>query len=174
MKQDYMSYWQKTPFNILKNLNFIDLLEPIIPLLMTLTGINSLMFRTHICIVNSTYEVERRHTSDGELCTIVIALLRLSSYCWRYLEMWSLIPALKEVIITLLKHYVLIMLKLWDGIKMASAARPVWQYSITNVRKWAKMSCPTAGEKGPGFALLVCLSFLIASLTICPLQRPTI
>ena len=48
---------------------------------MTLTGINSLIFRTHICIVNSTYEVERRHTSDGELCTIVIALLRLSSYC---------------------------------------------------------------------------------------------
>ena len=169
-----MSHIGKTPFNILKNLNFIDLLEPIIPLLMTLTGINSLMFRTHICIVNSTYEVERRHTSDGELCTIVIALLRLSSNCWRYLEMWSLIPALKEVIITLLKHYVLIMLKPWDGIKMASAARPVWQYSITNVRKWAKMSCPTVGEKGPGFALLVCLSFLIASLTICPLQRPTI
>ena len=34
-----------------------------------------------ICIVNSTYEVERRHTSDGELCTIVIVLLRLSFYC---------------------------------------------------------------------------------------------
>ena len=34
MKQEYMSYWQ-TPFNIHKNLNFIDLLKSIIPPLIT-------------------------------------------------------------------------------------------------------------------------------------------
>ena len=34
MKQEYISY-NKTPFNILKNLNFIDLLKPIIPSLVT-------------------------------------------------------------------------------------------------------------------------------------------
>ena len=34
VKQQYMSYWQK-PSNILKNLNSIDILEPIIPPLIT-------------------------------------------------------------------------------------------------------------------------------------------
>ena len=34
MKQECISYWQNT-FNILKNVNFIDLLIPIIPPLVT-------------------------------------------------------------------------------------------------------------------------------------------
>ena len=34
MKQEYISYWQNA-FNILKNLNFIDLSTPIIPPLVT-------------------------------------------------------------------------------------------------------------------------------------------
>ena len=36
MKQEYISYG-KPPFNILKNMNFIDLLKPIIPPLVTST-----------------------------------------------------------------------------------------------------------------------------------------
>ena len=34
MKQEYILYW-KTPLNVLKNLDFVDLLKPIIPPLVT-------------------------------------------------------------------------------------------------------------------------------------------
>lgn len=127
---------------------------------MALDGIIPWIFWHQAFIVNNTHEVEGNHIADKELCTMAIVLPRLSSYCWSYLGMLSLILALKEFFTTPLKYRVLVVLKPWDGIKMACAACPVWHCFITNVREWVKSSCSTIRRRGLCFPYLYNASVL--------------
>ena len=72
---------------------------------------------------------------------------------------------------TLCAYYAKAMRRNQNGVRCSSCLA-VFHNKCTKMSKNELSYCRREGR--PGFALLVCLSFLIASLTICPLQRPTI